>query len=259
MAEILLIDDDDELRQFLEQALTERGHRVLPLERADSAAEILADGGFDLVVVDELMPGISGSEFLKFLRDTKNYIPAILMTGLATSRLNQPMKELGAFVVPKPAGGFGELMKNLDAVLDEAMRGEAEIVASMGRTVNLALKLGKTGLVPYLRWLLDRELLVRVSTHVNHDSKKAKAILGVPLTELTEEKPPLSFRIEALRLIINHPELKVDQYADRLGCSRATLYRDPEIKRALKTRKGTAHRPPRGSKNAEGNLEAWDE
>jgi len=114
-------------------------------------------------------------------------------------------------------------------------------------------------LVPYLRSLLDRELLIRVSSEVNHDAAKAKQILGVPLSQLLEEKPAISFRVNALLLIANRPELKVDEYAERLGCSRATLYRDPAIKRALKSRNASGHRPPTGSKTADGELEAWDD
>lgn len=259
MGEILLIDDDDELRGHVEAGLSQRGHRVCCLERAEGALAVLTQGQFDLVIVDERMPGLSGSDFLKQLRRAKIDLPAILMTGLATGGLVRPMKELGAFVVSKPAAGHAELMKDLLKSLDEALEGEAEIVASLGRTVGLALKLGKTGLVAYLRSLLDRELLIRVSAEVNHDPDRAKLILGVPLNQLIEEKPPLNFRIEALLLIANRPELKVDEYAERLGCSRATLYRDPAIKRALKSRSASGHRPPAGSKSADGELEAWDD
>jgi CheY-like chemotaxis protein len=259
MAEILLIDDDDDLRRHVQAVLLERGHRVCCLDRAEGALRILSQGEFDLVLVDEKMPGITGSEFLKLLRDAKLDLPAILMTGLATGALIRPMSELGALVVSKPAGGYDELLKDLQKALDEALQGEVEIVALLRRTVNSALKLGKIGLVSYLRALLDRELLVQVSAAVNHDAKKARVILGQPLSQLLEEKPPLSFRIEALLLIANRPELNVEQYADRLGCSRATLYRDPEIKRALKGRNVGAYRPPSGSKAADGEIEAWDD
>jgi CheY-like chemotaxis protein len=259
MAEILLIDDDDELRRHVETGLSQCGHRVCCLERADGALAVLSQGRFDLLIVDERMPGLSGSEFLRQLRKAKIDLPAILMTGLATGGLVRPMKELGALVCSKPAAGHAELMKDLVKSLDEALEGESEIVASIGRTVSLALKLGKTGLVSYLRSLLDRELLIRVSAEVNHDPDKAKLILGVPLNQLIEEKQPLSFRIEALLLIANRPELKVDEYAERLGCSRATLYRDPAIKRALKSRNVSGHRPPSGSKTGDGELEAWDD
>jgi CheY-like chemotaxis protein len=157
MTQILLIDDDEELRPILQSDLQARGYGVRCLERADGAAmEVLADGEIDLVVVDEIMPGLHGSEFIKILRDQGNDIPVILMTGLGTRRLIEPMKQLGTLVVPKPAAGSGELLKDLVPAVEEALKGEAELVELVSRTVKLALKLGKT--VPYLRWLLDCEL-----------------------------------------------------------------------------------------------------
>jgi CheY-like chemotaxis protein len=176
MAEILLIDDDDALRGFLQTALTERGHQVHCLNRADDAVEALANGEFDLIVVDEVMPGMHGSDLLKLLRRQGNDIPVILMTGLGTFALVDPMKELGALVVPKPAGGSAELMKDLALAVEGSLKGEAEIAELIARTVKLALKLGKTA--PYLRWLLDCELRVQVSAALNHDSERIKKFLG---------------------------------------------------------------------------------
>jgi CheY-like chemotaxis protein len=176
MAEILLIDDDDGLRQFLQKALAERGHRVICLDRADDALAIISNGEFDLVVVDEIMPGLHGSEFLKLLRDNGNDIPVILMTGLGTRSLIEPMKQLGALVVPKPAAGSVELLKDLVPAVDETVNGEAEIVDLISRTVKLALKLGKTA--PYLRWQLDWELRIQVSALVNHDPERVRQLLG---------------------------------------------------------------------------------
>src|SRR5262245_5783347 len=175
MAEILLIDDDEDLRPFLQSELAARRHRVQCLDRADGALEILDNGEFDLIVIDEHMPGLHGSEFLKILREHGNDIPVILMTGLGTWSLVEPMKQLGALVVSKPAAGSAELVKDLVPAVEEALKGEAELVELISRTVKLALKLGKT--VPYLRWLLDCELRVQVSALLKHDPERVEQIL----------------------------------------------------------------------------------
>jgi DNA-binding NtrC family response regulator len=59
MAEILLIDDDEHL-PILQSGLAAQGHTVRGLDRADGAMEIMANGEFELVVVDEIMPGLHG-------------------------------------------------------------------------------------------------------------------------------------------------------------------------------------------------------
>ncbi|HYV34449.1 MAG TPA: response regulator [Gemmataceae bacterium] len=258
MANILLIDDDADLRQFLQDALRQRGHHVEGLERADRGVDVLATGEFDLVLVDQHMPGLSGSEFLQVLRKKEIRIPAILMTGLAKGTLVEPMRKLDAFVVGKPAGGFAEFLKELDLVLDDALQGEAEILASLKRTVDVALKAGKTSLFYYLRGLLNRELFFRVQAEINGNQQEAKRILGVPLSRLLEAEQPLSMRTEALLFIANHPELSVNKIADRLDVSKSKLYRDPIIKRALMDRKDSGT-PPHGYTTAEGEVEAWDD
>jgi ActR/RegA family two-component response regulator len=162
MDEILLIDNEDDLLTFLKSALTARGYGVRCLNRADQAFEILANEEVDLVVVDECLEGgPNGSEFLKKLRDQGNDIPAILMTGLGTRALMGPMKQLGAVVVPKPAAGSDELLKDLVPAIAETLKGEAELVELINRTVKLALKVGKTA--SNLHYLLDWELCGQIS------------------------------------------------------------------------------------------------
>jgi CheY-like chemotaxis protein len=258
MANILLIDDDSHLLQFLQDALKERGHNVQGLERAECGIDVLATDRFDLVLVDQSLPGLSGSEFLQVLRKKDIRIPAILMTGLAPRALIEPMKKLDASVVGKPAGGFAEFLKELDPVLEDALKGETEIKACLEHAVNAALKIRKTSLFYYLRGLLNHELFHRILAEVKGSQQDAKRILGVPLDRLQEEEHPLSFRAEALLLIYKHPELNPKEIADRLGYDKSTLYRDPIINQALKSRKvrGT---PPRGYKKADGNLEALDD
>jgi DNA-binding response OmpR family regulator len=180
MAEILLIDDDESLRPLLQSALTERGHGVHCLDRADRALEVLAGGDINLIVVDEIMPGLHGSEFINVLRSQGNDTPVILVTGLATGALVEPMKLLGARVVAKPAGGSSEFLKDLLPAIEATLEREAEFAELIGRTVRLALKLGKTA--AYVRWLLDCELRVQTSALVNHGPNRIQQILGADET-----------------------------------------------------------------------------
>src|SRR5438034_1243505 len=90
MAKILLIDDDADLRHFLQRALEERGHQVACLDRAETGVALLtATGEFDLVLVDENMPGLSGSEFLKVLRKKGNLKDARRVLGVPLVQLTQ--------------------------------------------------------------------------------------------------------------------------------------------------------------------------
>jgi DNA-binding NtrC family response regulator len=266
MAKILLIDDDADLRGFLQDALEQSSHQVRCLERADGGVDILATGEFDLVLVDEHMPGISGSEFLKVLRRRSLGIPAILMTGYAKGDIVQAAKRLDAFVVGKPSGGHDEFWKELKPILADALQGEAEIIASLRRAIDAALKAGRASLAPRLRKLLDQELLARALTESSGNQKEAARMLGVSLTGLVSDDPhgprskarALSFHAEALILINNHPEWTVAELAQELGCSKAKLYRDAITNRALKGRGAGGYRAPAGFKDADGDVDAFD-
>lgn len=68
VASILLIDDDEDLTDFLRGELETRGHTVDCLDCPEHALDHLAQTPFDLVLLDNKMPRITGTEFLEALR-----------------------------------------------------------------------------------------------------------------------------------------------------------------------------------------------
>jgi len=100
---ILVVDDDTRLRSLLQRYLREQGFLVSAAENAEQAENFLCCYIFDLLIVDIMMPKISGTEFLQGLRAKGNNIPVILLTamGEAADRVNG--LEIGADdYVPKP-------------------------------------------------------------------------------------------------------------------------------------------------------------
>ncbi len=67
MAHLLVIDDEDRVRNFLALALKRDGHHVTVEASGDSGLTAAASGGFDLVVLDLMLPGMDGFEVLKQL------------------------------------------------------------------------------------------------------------------------------------------------------------------------------------------------
>ena len=120
MASILLIDDDADLTDYLELELEGQGHQVKCLDRAASGPEFLAQGNYDLVLLDNKMPGISGIEFLKALQQRGLSIPVILMTGHATTDTAIQAMNFGAFdYVIKPLE-YGKLVEELVPLIEKA-------------------------------------------------------------------------------------------------------------------------------------------
>ena len=79
---ILVIDDDERLRLLLRRFLEESGFRVTDVGSAVDARRILEGISFDLLIVDIMMPGETGLEFLSDLRKS-NPVPALFLTAMS--------------------------------------------------------------------------------------------------------------------------------------------------------------------------------
>jgi len=81
-AHILVVDDDQRLRELLRRYLAERGYRVSVAADAAEARAKLAGLEFDLIVLDVMMPGESGLAFTRSFR-RENEAPVLLLTAMS--------------------------------------------------------------------------------------------------------------------------------------------------------------------------------
>ena len=82
---ILVIDDDTRLRALLQRYLQENGFAVSSAKDADTARMFLNQYVFELLIVDVMMPGETGLEFLQKLRQT-SLVPAIVLTAMGETQ-----------------------------------------------------------------------------------------------------------------------------------------------------------------------------
>jgi len=92
---ILVIDDDERLRVLLRRFLEESGFRVTDASNASDARRILEGVAFDLLVVDIMMPGETGLEFLADIRK-ENTVPALFLTAMSDTENRIEGLEAGA-------------------------------------------------------------------------------------------------------------------------------------------------------------------
>lgn len=121
MAHVLLVDDDPGCLTALAQRLRVglRGQR-LEVDVADSAVVALILGythHYDALIVDRIMPGVTGFKFIEQLARIQPEVPIIVMSGFDVERCEEEMRRLGltAFL-PKPID-FAQLRRGLMAVL----------------------------------------------------------------------------------------------------------------------------------------------
>jgi len=81
---IMIVDDDLSIRNLLTDVLSNEPYRILKAGSAEEAIQILDQEQVDLVISDEKMPGISGSEFLAIVREKYPDTIRIILTGHAS-------------------------------------------------------------------------------------------------------------------------------------------------------------------------------
>jgi len=96
MGRILLVDDDNSLREVVQFILTDAGHEVLPAADGPAGLELLAREP-DLVITDIRMPGMDGMEVLRRVRETRAAPPVIMLTAHGTVEQAVEAMQLGAF------------------------------------------------------------------------------------------------------------------------------------------------------------------
>jgi len=96
MATILLIDDDRAVRELLANLLSDE-HECHTADRAEQAVELLEFQEYDLVITDISMPGLSGLEVLRRVKQ-RNAIPVIVISGRVDEYQDAALN-MGAFAV----------------------------------------------------------------------------------------------------------------------------------------------------------------
>ncbi|MDP2847415.1 MAG: sigma-54 dependent transcriptional regulator [Humidesulfovibrio sp.] len=80
---ILLIEDNEAFRDMLRESLQEFGHEVAVVRTAEQGIELVQSGGFDLVITDVRLPGMSGVDALHMLREAAPSTEVIVMTAFS--------------------------------------------------------------------------------------------------------------------------------------------------------------------------------
>lgn len=81
---VLIVDDEDRIRHVCSKMLTQEGYDVAQAEHAEAGLAMVAERHFDIILLDLLMPGMSGLEALGRIRKSHPDTVVIVITGYAT-------------------------------------------------------------------------------------------------------------------------------------------------------------------------------
>lgn len=152
---ILIADDDAAVRRLVASVLAGRGRGLVEAEDGDAALAAWRGGGLSLLVLDDLMPGCTGSQAAREIRRAGDEVPVILMSGTLNEEIVLLAEALGAVTCLAKPFGVAEL------------RGLAD--RALGKQPGRSLRLGSLAL---RSGVLSPEQLRRVLDIQSHEADR---------------------------------------------------------------------------------------
>lgn len=100
---ILLIDDDEWIRDSLSIFFESEGCQISALETAEEGLKALEHQKFEIIITDYKLPGMDGLSFLKRIKSSHPDVKKILITAYKTEAVVNEAKKVGVqHLIPKP-------------------------------------------------------------------------------------------------------------------------------------------------------------
>lgn len=116
MMRILIAEDEKKLAGFIQQGLTQAGYQAEVCNDGSEALEMAVKNEFDLILLDLMLPGINGFDFLKNLRTFGAETPVIIISAIADSRQVVQGLDLGAVDYIRKPFEWDELLARIRTV-----------------------------------------------------------------------------------------------------------------------------------------------
>ena len=201
---VLIVEDEAAVAEFVERGLKECGYTVRLAGTGEEALEILAAEPVDLIVLDLLLPGISGLEVVREVRQSLGRVPVLALT--ARSGLAERVEGLEAGLddyLPKPFA-FAELVARL-RVLQRRLSVERPLMTYHDLTLDIYRRVASRG--ERLIRLTNKEYeLLKVLMH-SAGSVVNRSVLIEELWSNSERTPPnlLDIQVSMLRRKLDGP------------------------------------------------------
>ena len=140
MTRILLVEDEEKLARFVELELTHEGYQVEKAFDGRTGLELAEKGGFDLLLLDIMLPGLNGLEVLRRLRREGSGVPVIMLTARDAVMDKVTGLDMGADdYVTKPFS-IEELLARIRAALrkQSAQKQDSGLLSCGGLTVDVS-------------------------------------------------------------------------------------------------------------------------
>jgi two-component system, NtrC family, response regulator HydG len=211
MAKILIVDDQDMMRDSLAATLAREGHEVVCAYDGQAGLNKLGERKFDLMITDLKMPKMTGIELLGEARKVRPEMPVVLMTAFATVQTAVEAMKLGAYdYIQKPFDG--EEVKLLVARTLEHAQLKQENLALKGMLEsNLGPRplIGDGAAMAEVKSIIDRAAKSSVTVLIRGPSGTGKEVASraIHFASDRREKPFLAVNCAALSEALLESEL----------------------------------------------------
>lgn len=119
---VLIVDDEPSIIQSVAKVLERKGFEITSCKNSEESLTEIRSGKFNLVIADLMMPRVSGIDLLKTVRNDKNDVPFLIITGYPSINAAVEATKLGAEgFLPKP---FTPI--ELEEAVEKALGGKTE-------------------------------------------------------------------------------------------------------------------------------------
>lgn len=120
---VLVIDDEPAVQDLLQRVLANAGHQVTVVESAEAALIKLARDRFDVIVVDNNLPRMTGLELMSLVRDHHPEMRAIMITAYNTPAVEARARALGVMSYVAKPFGIVTIVGAVDDAIRDSRRG----------------------------------------------------------------------------------------------------------------------------------------
>jgi two-component system phosphate regulon response regulator OmpR len=216
IAHILVVDDDDGIRSLVKKYLNENNFLVTTADNAENASDKIKIIKFDLIILDIMMPGKSGLEFIK---DNKKKLdtPVILLTAKGEAKERVEGLEIGADdYLPKPFE-------------------PKELILRIKNILNKTIKTEQIRIIEFANVIIDLNKLLIIKNDSEFKINNTEKII---LDKMINSPGKTFTREDIGQLIELHKERSIDVIITRL---RKKIEIDPKNPKFLQTIRGTGY------------------
>lgn len=210
MTEVLIVDDDAQLRQSFARLLGEEGYEVRVASSGEAGVSAIKEKLPDLVVMDVRMPGMDGIEALQQIQGIDSKLPVVIMTAFGTTETAIEATKQGAFDYVLKPFDIPEMLKIIAQAADAGRMMHQQVQIGAGpENVNADVIIGKSASMQIVYKAIGRVAPTDATVLIRGESGTGKELVARAIYQHSQraEKPFLVINCVAIPETLLESEL----------------------------------------------------